>query len=623
MDNLIKDKGKRSLSFTRRAFVLGGLQVGILGVLGSRLAWLQVVEGQKYKTLAEQNRINVKLLAPERAEITDRFGVPLAINQQDFRVLILPEQTENILEALKKLTQYIDLEPHEIERTLKNIKKSARFVPIEIKNGLSREAVSKIDVNLPDLPGIMTDTGQKRSYPFKEATAHLAGYVGAVSEDDVEKENKNPILNLPGFRIGKSGIEKLYDPILRGEAGQAEMEVNVVGREIRTLSEKPSHSGRRVTLTIDAELQRYVQRRLDEEQSASALIMDIHTGAVYAMGSSPSFDPNYFVNGISLERWEEIQSNPSYPLNNKVLTGQYPPASTFKMIVALAFLENNIATLNTKTYCPGFIKLGRDKFHCWKKWGHGSTNVISALEESCDVYFYELSMKLGIDKIAEMAKRFGFGEKTGIEALQEKNGMVPSIAWKKERYNEGWHMGETVVSSIGQGYMLATPAQLAVMTARLVNGGFAVEPRMVAAIGSEKIVYPQWPSMGLDPNHLSTVVRGMEKVMEGNRGTARASQITNETMKMGGKTGTAQVKRITAQQRAAGVKNEDLSWEDRHHALFVGYAPLDNPRYACSVVVEHGIGGSRTAAPLARDILEEAQRRAPADTELAVKTETV
>lgn len=618
MNDLIKDKEKRSLKFTRRAFILGGLQVGILGVLGTRLAWLQVVEGQKYRTLAEQNRINVKLLAPERGEITDRFGVPLAINQQDFRVLVLPEQADDIEAALQKLSKYIDLDERDIQETIKSAKKSARFVPIEIKSGLSRRDISKIEVSLPDLPGILTDTGQRRTYPFKEATAHLAGYVGAVSEDDMQEEHGNPVLTLPGFKIGKSGIEKLFDPVLRGHAGQAEMEVNVVGREVRKLNEVKSTSGQRITLTIDAELQRFVQRRLDEEQSASAVIMDIHTGAIYAMGSSPSFDPNYFVNGISLEQWEEIQSNPSYPLNNKVLTGQYPPASTFKMIVALALLEDGVATSKTTTFCPGSYKLGKDKFHCWKKWGHGYMSVVSAIEESCDVYFYELSTQLGIDKIAEMAQRFGLGQKTGIEAINEKSGLIPTKKWKEARFGESWQPGETVVASIGQGYTLATPMQLAVMVARLVNGGYAVEPRMTAAIGAQRIIYPAWPSMNINPDHLRLVVKGMEEVMEGKKGTARASQIVNEHMKMGGKTGTAQVKRITAAQRAAGVKNEELPWEDRHHALFVGYAPLENPQYSCAVVVEHGIGGSRTAAPLARDILYEAQKRAPAKTDIQI-----
>ena len=513
MDSLVKDKGKRSLSFTRRAFVLGGLKIGILGVLGTRLAWLQVVEGQKYKTLAEQNRINVKLLAPERGEITDRFGVPLAINEQDFRVLILPEQTEDIEQALSKLSNYIDLEKRDIQKTLKNAERSARFVPIEIKSGLSREDVSKIEVNLPDLPGILTDSGEKRSYPFREATAHLAGYVGAVSEEDMEEEDNNPVLNLPGFRIGKSGVEKLFDPVLRGQAGQAEMEVNVVGREVRTLKERKSSTGKRITLTVDAELQRYVQQRLDQEKSASAIIMDIHTGAVYAMGSTPSFDPNNFVNGISVEQWEEIQANPSYPLNNKVLTGQYPPASTYKMIVALALLENGIANTSTKVECKGFYTLGRGKFHCWKKYGHGTMNVISALEESCDVYFYELSTKLGVNKISEMAARFGLGQKTGLETVREKSGLLPTTEWKKKNFDESWQPGETVVSSIGQGDILATPLQLAVMTARLVNGGRAVEPRMIAAVGQEKVIYQDWPSIGVKKQNLGIVVKGMEKVM--------------------------------------------------------------------------------------------------------------
>ncbi|MCB9965518.1 MAG: penicillin-binding protein 2 [Rhodospirillales bacterium] len=616
MSTFAKDKENRSSSFTRRAVILGGLQIGILGILGTRLAWLQVVEGQKYRTLAEQNRINVKLLAPERGEITDRFGVPLAINEQDFRVLILPEQTDDLEQALRKLSHYIELTPRDIQRTLKAAKRNARFVPVEIRNSLSREDISTIEVNLPDLPGILTDSGQKRSYPLREATAHLVGYVGAVTEENIEEEDNNPVLGLPGLRIGKSGIEKVYDKDLRGVAGQAEMEVNVVGREVRTLSEIKSTPGKRVILTVDGELQRFVQKRLDQERSAAAVIMDVHTGAVYAMASTPSFDPNYFVNGISVEHWEEIQANPSYPLNNKVMTGQYPPASTYKICVALAFLENNIATAHTTTNCPGYFLLGNDKFHCWQKHGHGRMNVISALEQSCDVYFYELSLKLGIDKISEMAARMGLGKPTRLESDHEKSGLLPTQAWKKEKLNDIWHRGETVVASIGQGYTLATPIQLAVMISRLVNGGYAVEPHLTAAIGSERILRPEFPSIGLNPDHVKLVIKGVEQVMVGARGTARGSQIPEESMRMGGKTGTAQVRRITKAQRAAGVRNEDLPWEERHHALFVGYAPINNPRYACSVVVEHGIGGSRSAAPLARDILWEAQKRAPALTDI-------
>ena len=617
MSRLTYNKPETGQVLTRRAFVIGSLQLGLLGVLGGRLAWLQIVEGQKYKTLAEKNRINIKITPPTRGEIIDRYGVPLAVNRPDFRVLVIPEQAEDIANVIDNLQNYVNVPDEQVKKTLEQAKKTAGFIPVEIRGNLSREEVARIEVNLPDLPGIITDTGEKRNYPFTEATAHLIGYVGAVTKDDLAKENI-PLLQLPGFRIGKSGLEKKLDSVIRGKPGQDQVEVNVHGREVRKLDQIDSQTGSRVTLTIDAELQNFVQQRLSQERSASAVVIDLHTGAVYAMASSPSFDPNSFVDGISIEQYEELLANPAFPLNYKAIKGQYPPGSTFKIITALALLEAGVATSSTTVHCPGYYEYGRDRFHCWKHGGHGWMNVTSALEQSCDTFFYKLCTDLGIDKIAEMSRRFGLGEKTGIEFDDEASGLVPNRDWKKSRMGTSWQPGETIVASIGQGYLLTTPLQLAIMTARVANNGKAVTPHLIGAVNERKLSYPEPPPMTIDPYHLQIVQAGLVRVMEGSKGTAAYQQIRTKGMEMAGKTGTSQVKRITRAQRAAGIQNKDLPWKDRHHALFVGYAPISNPRYVCSVVVEHGVSGSGAAAPVCRDILKETQVRDPASTEIVI-----
>lgn len=464
---------------------------------------------------------------------------------------------------------------------------------------------------MPDLPGMSIDMGEERHYPFTDATAHVIGYVGAASKKDQETD-KDPLLTLPKFQVGKIGIERTFDKELRGKAGSSEVEVNVIGREVRELNNLQSQEGKRVVLSIDAELQRFAQQRLASERSASAVIMDVHSGEIYALASYPGFDPNYFTGGISHERYEELRSDITLPLINKAVAGQYPPGSTFKMITALAALEAGVVTENTTCFCPGHYTLGNTRFHCWKPSGHGTVNVVMALEQSCDTYFYKLSTDLGIKKIAAMAHRLGLGQVFDMELKEERAGLVPDEDWKKKNRGEVWHPGETVIASIGQGYMLATPLQLAVMTARIVNGGKAVKPWMAGYVGEERVKRGVWEDLKLNPKHVATVMRGMERVVNEQRGTAYGSRIKIEGLSMGGKTGTAQVKRITKQERATGVKNEDLAWQFRHHALFVGYGPVDNPRYACSVVVEHGVGGSKVAAPVARDLLTMALQRDPA-----------
>jgi penicillin-binding protein 2 len=603
-----QDNNERSLRFTRRAFFIGGLQGALLAVLGGRLAWLQVREGNRYRMLSDENRINLRLLPPSRGQIVDRFGVPLAVNNQNFRVLIVPEQVDAIEPALRRLQTILTVDERDVRRVLKQIRRNPSYIPVEIRDNLSWEEVAKIEVNLMNLPGISTDVGELRSFPLGVATAHIVGYVGAVSEAD---QGQDPLLSLPGFRIGKTGIEKTHDLALRGRAGRAEIEVNVLGREVRELRRLPPVPGARVTLTVDAELQRFAQSRLDQEKSASAVVMDVHTGEIYALASSPGFDPNVFSKGITPDIWEEFQSEPVSRLNNKAVMGQYPPGSTFKMVTALAALEAGVINANTSVFCPGHYEYGQGKFHCWKKEGHGTVSVVRALAESCDVFFYRIATDLGIDRIAAMARKLGLGEKFDFELSEEAPGLVPDQAWKKKKLDSSWQPGETIVAAIGQGYMLATPLQLAVMTARLVNGGKAVRPRLTASIGEERVEQGQaWPDLGFHDAFQSLVTRGMVAVLE-EGGTAYASRIEDPERRMGGKTGTAQVKRITMAERAQGIKNETLTWKLRHHALFVGFAPVHAPRYAVSVVVEHGSSGSGSAAPLARDLMMMTQQRNP------------
>ncbi len=478
-----------------------------------------------------------------------------------------------------------------------------------MKENLTWEQVSKLEVNAPTLPGVSIETGLIRSYPLGKPMAHIVGYVAAVSEDELTGD---PLLELPSFRIGKSGVERQYDLALRGEPGNTKVEVNAVGRVIREVSREEGTPGEPLQLTIDAALQHYVYGRLSHERSATAVVLDVERGEVLALGSYPAFDPSAFTLGLSSDQWGKLVNNPQHPLTNKTIRGTYAPGSTFKMVVALAALEAGIGA-GHEVYCPGHMTLGDGRFHCWKRWGHGDMTMIPAIQQSCDVYFYDVAKRVGIDAIAAMANRLGLGEPTGIELPGERPGLIPTKGWKLSYLGESWQMGETLVASIGQGFMLTSPLQLGVMTARLATGK-AVTPTLIR---NREALDPDWtPSepadLGIPAEHLRLVHEGMDSVTNDRRGTAYRSRIDIEGMEMAGKTGTSQVRRITMAERAAGVvKNQDLPWRRRDHGLFVCYAPVEEPRYACAVVVEHGGGGSSAAAPIARDIMLEVQRRDP------------
>lgn len=604
---------ERYKEFSRRALIIGAVQTTLFGVLATRLGYLQVVEQERFQTLSDKNRISLRLVSAGRGEIMDRFGVPLAINTQNFRAFLVPEQANDVEETLDRLSKLIPVTDDDKQAVLLELGKVRPFTPILVKENLTWEDMAMVEQNFPDLPGVSTEEGEIRSYPLGLATAHIIGYVGRVSEAELaaeEVKEKNPVMTIPGFRIGKTGVEKKFDAELRGTAGKIQAEVNVVGREIRELSRLDPKKGHRLTLTLDADLQMQCQELLAKERSAAAVVMDAFTGEVYALCSYPSFDPNLFSRGIPADIWEGLLADETNPLTNKAVAGQYPPGSTFKMVTALAALEAGISPA-THVFCPGYYMLGRDKFHCWKPAGHGSVGFEAALVQSCDCFFYEMGSRIGVDAIAKMARRLGLGAKMDFDVPGEGEGIIPDRAWKMKRYKEQWHKGETLNSSIGQGHTLTTPLQLATMTARLVNGGKAVKPVLVRTIEEKGSQIPEWKSIGLNPAHLAIIMRGMDGVVNGAQGTAKGSRITEEPYSMGGKTGTAQVRRITAAMRAQGIKNETLPWRWRHHALFVGYGPVEAPRYVTAVVVEHGVGGAKAAAPIARDILLAIQKRAP------------
>jgi penicillin-binding protein 2 len=593
----------RLRSFSRRALILGAGQLGLFGVLASRLYYLQVVTADEYALLADENRINHRLLPPARGRIFDRHGVALARNSPTYRVLVIREQTADLRATLGALARLIPVSGEQIEEVIAEAARRRRFVPITVQEDLTWTELSRVAVNAPDLPGVSLDAGLLRDYPMGSIMAHVLGYVGPVSESEL---NGDPLLELPEFRTGKNGIEKVYDQALRGRAGISRFEVNALGREIKELYRHDGEPGRDLTLTLDLDLQRYVHERLSDEQSAAVVVLDVHTGDVLALASVPTFDPRPFVDGLSRDDWRDLTTNPNAPLVNKAIGGQYPPGSTFKMVVALAALEAGAAGPDTEVFCPGFIRLGDHQFHCWKRWGHGKLKLVEAIAQSCDVYFYELARRLGVDAIAEMARRFGLGQALGIDLPGERSGLVPDRAWKRATRGVAWQLGETLITGIGQGYMQATPLQLAVMTARIANGGRAVVPRLVHGEAGVDDAQPPAPpaALGVSDWSFRLVRQGMYEVVNGLHGTARQASLGNPDVALAGKTGTSQVRRISHAERATEVrKNEDKPWEERDHALFVAFAPYREPRYALAVVVEHGGSGAGTAAPIARDIM--------------------
>jgi len=594
-----QDLSRRVIS--RRGLLLGGLQVGVAGTLFWRLRDMQLNQSEQYHLLAEENRINLRLLPPTRGLIVDRNGVMLAGNEQNYRVVIKRDDAGDIDLVLARLARLIPLSEEDIERARRDMLRNRPFVPVTVAERLSWEEISRVASNAPALPGVTPEMGLSRNYPLREDTAHVVGYVGPVSERDLEAlEAPDPVLMIPRFQIGKSGVERMAEDRLRGRAGSQRVEVNSVGRVMRELDRVEGTPGGNVHLTLDARLQNYALERL-HGQSAAAVVMDIESGDILALASGPSFDPNLFVRGISTTDFRGLLDNEYRPLVNKTVQGMYPPGSTFKMVTALAALDAGVTDGQERVFCPGHMDVSGNRFHCWKRGGHGRVNLVSALSESCDVYMYEMAQRCGIDKINEMSTRLGLGIRYDLPITSVAGGLNPTREWKRNNRNSEWRIGDTVNASIGQGFVLTTPLQLAVMTARLASNK-AILPRLMR--DPTESALPEAASLDLRPEWLRLIRRGMSETVNDRRGTAYSSRVVADDQVMAGKTGTSQVFSITRAERDAGVRRqEDLPWNRRNHGLFVNYAPVEAPRIAVSIVVEHGGGGSSTAAPIGRDIM--------------------
>ena len=591
---------------SRRGLVLLGGKMLVAGILGWRMRQLQIEQADEFLLLAEENRINIRLIPPARGLIFDRNGKPIAINKQNYRIVMIREQARDPEAVLRKLADIIPLTEARIERALKEMYQRSAFVPVSVIDHLTWEQIAQVSANAPALPGVVPEVGLSRHYPSRHDFAHVVGYVGPVSDYDLSLlDDPDPLLQIPRFQIGKSGVEKAVEGDLRGEAGTSRIEVNSLGRVMRELSRIEGVEGQDIQLTIDAGVQNYAQRRMARE-SASAVVIDTTNGDIIALASSPSFDPNSFVLGISTTEYRALNDHPYRPLYNKAVSGAYPPGSTFKMVVALAAAEAGLVTPEETVWCPGHMTLGNRRFHCWRRGGHGHVNLKESLKWSCDVYYYEMAKRVGIARISEMANKLGIGMGHDIPMPAIHEGRTPTKAWKSARYGESWQLGDSLNAGIGQGFVLASPLQLAIMTARIASGR-EISPRLIRASGGVPVFSEPPERLAISDASLNLVRNGMFAVVNEQRGTAHRSRIDAPDMIMAGKTGTSQVRQITTAERAAGVfRNEDLPWNRRDHALFVAYAPAEAPRYAISVVVEHGGGGSKAAAPIARDIMLQA-----------------
>ncbi|WP_439121660.1 penicillin-binding protein 2 [Marivita sp.] len=597
-----KDTAESVRKISRRGLILGGVQLAFAGTLGLRMQHLQVDQANEFRLLAEENRINIRLIPPTRGQIFDRNGIILAANEPSYRITMVREDAGDVDDVIARLSSLVELDEDELNRALTEMQRSAPFLPVTLAERVTWDDISRVAVNAPALPGVTPEVGLSRIYPRRGDFAHVVGYVGPVSERDLARyETPDPVLRIPRFQIGKVGIEARHEEALRGRAGAKRVEVNAVGRVMRELDRREGTPGADMQLTVDSKLQSYIQARLGEE-SASVVVMDVTNGDLLGIASSPSYDPNKFVRGISVADFGDLRDNDHRPLASKTVQDAYPPGSTFKMVTALAAMDAGVVAPDETVWCPGHMEVAGRRFHCWKRAGHGHMNLEQSLRESCDVYYYDLALEVGIERIAETARRLGLGQAFGIGMSAVTEGLVPNKDWKERERGAGWVIGDTVNASIGQGFVLSSPLQLAVMTARLATGN-GVTPRLVRRVDGIETAELGREDMGFNENHLRQIRRAMFAVSNNRRGTAYRSRIIDETFRMAGKTGTSQVRNITAAERARGVtRNEDLPWNRRDHALFVNYAPYDTPKIAVSVVVEHGGGGSTAAAPIARDV---------------------
>ncbi len=605
---------------TRRAAILGGGFSLLLVGIGARLLQLQVVDHKKYLRFAEENQFNTRVITPLRGEIVDRFGQSLASNRQNFRLLFIPDEAGDLEQALNRIAEFVTIPDEKRAKLLREIRRTQGYAPVEIENNLEWEQFSKVNFELPYLPGAHPEVAETRNYPLGNATAFVVGYVGSVTDRDLaakDNEGQHLLLRQPGFKVGREGLERTYENELRGVAGSMDVKVNAHGRVIEEVEEsiKPPSQGDTLGLTIDADLQVAAMKVLEGE-SASAVVIDTETGDILVLASTPAFDPNIFTKGIPNALWKELNESPYKPLLNKPLGGIYPPGSTFKVVSAVAAMRSGISP-SFKVRCGGKFWYGNRFFHCWKKEGHGTVDMKGSLKHSCDTFYYTVATQLDIDLLADTARKLGLDQTFELGIPGQHAGVIPDRAWKKRYYrsspeNQTWFPGETLSAIIGQGSVSTTPLQLAVMVARIATGR-EVRPRIVRLRGDLALPQPVAARIDIPDEYFQVVRAGMNAVTNEAGGTAWRSRLEEPEWQIAGKTGTSQVYRITEEERRRGLtKPDDLPWERRDHALFVCYGPYDSPRYACAVVVEHGIGGARMAGPKAREIMRAVLTKDPA-----------
>ena len=611
---------ERQTVFNRRSILFSTAITGLFGGITWRLSQLQLSEHDRYAALARENQFNRRILPPLRGEIVDRFGNVIASNRKNFRVLLIPERARDLDATLSNLGEIIEITPEKRQRIERQIRRLGKFTPIEVADNLDWDTFSRINYQVPFIPGIVPEEGRTRDYPFGNATAFVIGYVGAPTDKDLEAEptpEDRNLLRQPGFKVGRDGLERRYDRELRGQAGESLVKVNAHGRVIEQVDDgmKSPQQGDRVSLTIDADLQMAAMKALEGE-SGCAVVMDAVTGEILVLASTPAFDPNNFNVGIDPAQWRTLNNDPTKPLVNKPLSGAYPPGSTFKMISAIAAQETGFDQ-NFRVRCRGSIRYGGETRRCWKRGGHGVMDMRDAIKHSCDVYFWEIAKQLDVDYLATVARRFGLGQVFEIGIPGQQRGVVPDTTWKKDYFagnpeNQQWFGGETLSVIIGQGYVSSTPLQLAVMASRLATAR-EVRPTLVRGIGERLVPVPETAALAVNLDHLRVVQDGMIAVVNEIGGTARRARLDNRDVQMAGKTGTSQVVSLQRDPKTGRIlKNEELPWHLRDHALFVAFAPADAPRYALSVLVEHGGSGSRSAAPIAKTIMDAVIAKDPA-----------
>jgi len=604
MINSSSDNVKKLGSINRRMFITGSLKFIVMIGLVSRLFFLQVKENKKYLTLSDKNRIREWKLAPVRGEFHDYFGKVIAGNFEAYQLHIIPEQVEDFRYVIYRLKDLLELSEKEFKRVLKKKNEIKPWETLIVSDNLSWSKFSKINNHLYDLNGVKPVISISRNYPYGQNFTHVLGYVSQANEKDIENNETIKKNFVPGLKIGKVGLEKSFEEKLIGTNDIERYEVNAYGRRISQLEFQKGKKGETLKLTVDTEVQKLANELL-KDQAGSICVMDIFTGEIIAMHSSPSFDPNLFVFGISKDDWQVIRNDPMKPLVNKTLQGNYSPGSTIKPIVALSALENGIINTNFTVKCTGKTEMYGQTYHCWKKKGHGFVSLRNAMKQSCDTYFYEIARRLGVDKLSETAKKFGLGEKVFGNLFDiEKKGLIPNTQWKKNALGKGWLLGETMITGIGQGYIQTTPIQLCHMTAQIANGGYKIYPKII--IDDENENQPDDKFIPLYEN--SKNIKIIQDAMFGSTnevmGTSYRSRINDVKYQFAGKTGTAQVKKITERDRELDLKTFEIPYEERDHALYVAFGPYKNPRYALSVVVEHGGNGSTTAAPMAKKLFK-------------------